>query len=680
MGSSSLPEQLTIESDPCAARAAMTFCLNPDCSQPQNAADAIACRTCGLPLLLRGRYRPIKAIGEGGFGRTYLAVDGDRLNARCAIKQLLPQQLAGTHLKQSTLDKIRELFEEEAKRLFQLGIHPQIPTLLAFFEERGCLYLVQEYIDGETLWDELEREGAFDEQRVRQVLVQLLPVLKFLHQRHVIHRDITPVNILRRHRDGKLVLIDFGVAKQLTRTSLAQPGTKVGTTGYAPLEQLRSGKAYPASDIYSLGVTCIHLLTNVRPDNLFDPVRGWLWRERLARQGMQVSDRLVTLLEKMTRDMVGDRYQSVNEIVRDVKSLPPQRTTLPPKSTIAPKPSSVRLITPPPRDATNNAKTVVEPGESSSIPEWFTPKPASAPPHVKSPGWRCIHTLTGHSSWVTSVAVSPNGRLAASGSLDDKIRVWKLQTGKLLGILADHSKSVNSVAISPDGRTIASCGDDGKVKLWNLETGQLATTLGEHFRDVNSVVFSPNGAILASGSEDRTIKIWNLADYSLLTTLSDASGIIKSLDFSPDGTILASGGLDNSIRLWNVSRRDTELVLSGHTNSVTCVGISPDGKILASASKDKTIKLWNLQTGELIDTLSSHIADVNAVVFGRNGQWLISGSTDKKIKIWNCDRRQVMETLSGHSGAVNSIAIDPEGTTIVSGSWDKTVMVWRWFP
>ncbi|MEO0408214.1 MAG: serine/threonine-protein kinase, partial [Cyanobacteria bacterium P01_A01_bin.135] len=234
-----------IDRDPSSIALTMLCCLNPRCPKPINPDGAAICRGCRRRLIseLRGRYRPLHLIGQGGFGRTYLAEDCDRLKALCVIKQLSPQ-VTGTE----STRKATALFTREAVRLDELGEHPQIPALLAYFEQDGYLYLVQQYIEGVSLAQELQRNGPFNEANVRRVLLDLLPVLQFVHARQVIHRDITPTNILRRRRDHRLVLIDFGVAKQLRLESGQQPGTQIGTEGYAPVEQLRGGQAYPASD------------------------------------------------------------------------------------------------------------------------------------------------------------------------------------------------------------------------------------------------------------------------------------------------------------------------------------------------------------------------------------------------------------------------------------------------
>jgi serine/threonine protein kinase len=280
----------------------MIYCLNPECKQPVNVAVATHCTTCGsrLDAMLRGRYRILKQLGRGGFGKTFLAVDEDRLQARCVIKQFSPQ-IKGTE----AMEKAVRLFEQEAMRLDELGEHPQIPTLLAYFEHDQRLYLVQQFVEGKTLVQELAEAGAFDEAKIREVLTGILPILRFVHEHHVIHRDITPANIIRRENDGKLVLIDFGVAKVLTEHTFGMPGTKIGTEGYAPIEQLRNGKAYPASDLYSLGVTCLYLLTRTKPENLYDPLRGrWQWREQLTPDDRTISDGVGQLLDVMVRDLV----------------------------------------------------------------------------------------------------------------------------------------------------------------------------------------------------------------------------------------------------------------------------------------------------------------------------------------------------------------------------------------
>jgi WD40 repeat protein len=690
----------------------MSYCLNPKCGHPRNPPGTKICQSCGAKLLLKERYRATDPLGRGGFARTYLALDEDRLNSRCVIKQLLPQLQGSVQSKQAALEKAIDLFNKEAVRLYELGEHPQIPALLASFEQDKRLYLVQEYIPGDTLWQELNRYGPFSEAQILEVLYSILPVLQFIHDAGVIHRDITPVNILRRNqgnsngksppdgfrenpearRGGELVLIDFGVAKQLTHTSLLQTGTKIGTEGYAPIEQMRSGKVYPASDLYSFGVTCITLLTRVSPDRLFDPIKGWIWRDYLARDGRSIDEGLAGILDRSIEDMVGDRYQSANEMLAalDAIAKPPPSAPATPPPTTPTSPPHTPIPTPASFSSGRSAAALPKVATPPVVPASGNPIPMGRSTGIHNGKSACVRTAIGHTSWVTCLAISPDGHLLASGSIDDKIKIWDFYSGQPLRTLCGHAKSINDLAISSDSKILASCSDDDRVKLWNLTNGKLLATLGEHLRDVNAVVFAPQGYLLASGSEDRRIILWRLAwndkgaiDAVPIRTLVGRQGMIKSLAIAPNTKLLASGGMDNIIHVWDLPANRPIYSLSGHFNSINALAIHPRIPILASGSKDKTIKLWNLSTGELLSTLSGHSSMVNSLTFSPDGTSLLSGSSDKTLKLWRLSKTKSGElavlqaTFDGHLGAVNAVAFTPDGKTIVSGSWDKTIKFWQ---
>ena len=293
----------------------MTQCLNPDCLKP-NPPETIFCQSCGEKLVLAERYRPLKIIGQGGFGRTFQAVDEYKPSKPfCVIKQFFPQA-QGT----KTLEKAAELFAQEAQRLDGLGRHPQIPKLLAYSTQDNRQYLVQEFIDGQNLQQELEKSGAFDESQILELLKSLLPVLEFIHSQQVIHRNIKPENIIRKKNNNQfnpvrassspennIILLDFGAARYATITALAVTGTVIGSAGYVAPEQA-VGKVTFASDIYSLGVTCIHLLTGVEPFNLFDVSEGdWIWRDYLK---SSVSDEVGKILDKMIVGATKKRFKN----------------------------------------------------------------------------------------------------------------------------------------------------------------------------------------------------------------------------------------------------------------------------------------------------------------------------------------------------------------------------------
>ena len=288
----------------------MIYCLNPDCCQSQNPANASFCLTCGTNLTLKNRYVAIKVIGQGGFGRTFLAIDRQKPEqTRCVIKQFYPQLQGVGSLKKAAL-----LFEQEALRLAELGKHHCIPELYAYSTQNRHQYLVQEWIEGKNLAEILTTEGVFDEQQIRHLLNSLLQILDFIHNRQIIHRDIKPENIILRS-DKTFALVDFGAAKVVTQ-AISKTGTIIGSPEYIAPEQLR-GKAVFASDFYSLGVTCLNLLTQASPFELFsDSSDRWVWRDYLVETSLSYS--LGRIIDKMIYRAIDRRYQSTQQILKDL--------------------------------------------------------------------------------------------------------------------------------------------------------------------------------------------------------------------------------------------------------------------------------------------------------------------------------------------------------------------------
>jgi DNA-binding beta-propeller fold protein YncE len=287
------------------------------------------------------------------------------------------------------------------------------------------------------------------------------------------------------------------------------------------------------------------------------------------------------------------------------------------------------------------------------------------------------HTFSGHTGKISSVAITPDGQILVSGSTDKTIKVWNLNTGKVIRTLKDDLGEVSSVAVSSDGNFLAvgSCEHPrSNVKVWHLSTGKLLHKLLGHQKPVNFVVISPDGEILASGSNK--IKIWNLQKGDRICTLWHSSAV-HGAAISPDGKILASASSDQKIRLWNPRTGEPLRTLNGHGGEVYSVAISPDGQLLFSGSADKTIKIWELESGKMLHTFTGHADEVKSVAVSPDGQLLFSGSADKTIKIWCLYTRELLRTLNGHTAAVNTIAVSPDSQLIVSGSSDKTIKIWQ---
>jgi len=280
-----------------------------------------------LGTLIDNRYRIQRVLGQGSFGRTYLAADDRRFGELCVLKEFVPSSSAAEY----TLQKSRVLFEREAKVLHQID-HPQIPKFLAWFTHQNRLFLVQEYIDGKTyaeiLGERLSQQGElFSEAEVIQWLKDLLPVLEYLHERNIIHRDISLDNVMQPHAQSQPVLIDFGLVKQKVTEwavnsdnfSISDQPTFVGKFGYAPVEQIYQGQCYPCSDLYALAVAAIVLLTGKEPNLLINlATLEWQWHEYV-----KVSEHLSRTLDKMLLKQPQERYQSAQEVLAELNALAP---------------------------------------------------------------------------------------------------------------------------------------------------------------------------------------------------------------------------------------------------------------------------------------------------------------------------------------------------------------------
>lgn len=307
----------------------MRYCFNLECDNPVNSDTDKFCQYCGFSLFLKNRYQAIQILGKGGFGRTFVAIDEDiPSKPKCVVKQLYFSS-SDTEIYKQLVD----LFYKEAVRLEELGNHPQIPSLLAHFQENQQLYLVQSLVPGLTLGQELKQKGVFSEAKIWEILQNLLPVLQFIHENNIIHRDIKPANIIRNSENNTLFIIDFGIAKLIANTDINKTGTIIGSPEYMSPEQIK-GKAIFASDLYSLGVTCIYLMTGISPLNMFDIINDrWAWRDFLP-MGTIVSYQLGNILDKMLENAVSKRYKSAAEVLQAIDS---------------PKPTPIKTTTPPPK-------------------------------------------------------------------------------------------------------------------------------------------------------------------------------------------------------------------------------------------------------------------------------------------------------------------------------------------
>jgi WD40 repeat protein len=667
----------------------MSLCINPRCIQPDHPGNDgnQFCQGCGSELLLLGRYRVMRMLSDkSGFSKVYEAFDRSTPKILKVLKDSFNDN-----------SKAVDLFQQEAIVLSQLP-HPGIPGIepQSYFQyfSRGASTpmhcIIMEKIDGPNLKEWMKQQGnhPISEKQALQWLKQLAEILHLVHQKNYFHRDIKPENIMLRS-NGQLVLVDFGAAREMTFTYLAQLGksgsiTRISSAGYTPPEQ-EKGQAVPQSDFYALGCTFIYLLTGKQPtdSSMYDSLNNeFHWRSFAP----DISPQLSAFIDRLIAPRASDRPKNTQEILTtlsDIEAelshpLPPTRLQGPPalfsSAAFTAVQGSTRVQGKVGVGLWGGAIALALALGGYSLWQMnyinFAPSPTVENVSLMS-------RLEGHTSAVKCLAISPDGSLLVSGSDDQTIKVWDIATGRLLRTLTGHTSSINALVISPDGKTLVSAGADRTIKIWDLATGQELRTLTGHTSYINALVISPDGQTLVSGSADQTIKVWSLTTGQELHTLTGHTSYVNALVISPDGQLLASGSADQTIKIWNLATGQELRTLRGHTSYVNALVISPDGQTLISASADQTIKVWNLATGEELRTLKGHTSFVEAIAISPDGQTLVSGSADQTVKIWNLATGEVRHTLTGFGMRIKHFVISPDWQLLASGSYSKTIKIWR---
>lgn len=614
-----------------------SFCFNPHCKQPQNSDEAVFCRDCGSCLQLANRYEAIQVLGQGGCDRlwrsaardrTILAIDRAQTSlSLCVVKQFWSD---GT-----CYYPRRSIYELSQQAFQKLESCTQIPQCLAQFEQDNILYVVQEYIPGDNLAIVLAQKGTFNTQEVGQVLESLLLILGQIHDCGVIHGDIKPENIICRRSESfngildDLVLVDGGIAKLQTEIETLQPAS--GSPVYAAPEQLL-GKPVFECDLYSLGVTSIHLLTGIHPFSLCDAASGrWVWRDYWLPSSERNRETLAQFLDCLIAPVLTDRIASAQKALGEIQNLLGKKITV-----------------------------------TESLPK-------------KQLTGKCDATLLGHSglfATINAIALN-NSQILASASDDKTIRLWNLQTLTEQFVLQGHTQQVKTVAFHPQFDSILASGSrDRTIKLWDLQTPEAIQTLIGHEQGINVVIFSFDGQLLISGSADKQIKLWDFPTAKVTATLKGHTLAVTAL--ACYYSLLASASADSTVKLWNLATNKLLYTLTKHTATVRSVAFSPDGKWLATAGDDRTIHLWDTTSWQHKSTLSGHPWAISALAFSRDGKTLISSSWDKTIKLWQMNTGQEIGALTGHTDSISCMALDALANKIFSGSRDRTIKLWSY--
>ncbi|BAI93121.1 serine/threonine protein kinase [Arthrospira platensis FACHB-971] len=676
----------------------MSYCMNPQCQHPQNSPGQKTCKSCGASLHLKDRYRMVRILGESANSRTFLAVDEDKPSKpQCTIKQFIgsPENIDSRTGEIDCYKPIEVDLRCRARELERIGHNALIPELWASFEENGSKYFVHEYIRGRNLADELASDGVFGEIQIWELLTSVLPVLEVVHDNGIVHGDIKPENIVRSPQyDGsggnRLSLVDFGSAIPLVEVEQYPGERMMGAAEYVAPEQTQ-GHFDGRNDLYSLGVTCLHLMTDVSPFELFDVKSNtWVWRDYIKRP---VSRRLGRILDKLVERNPARRYQSASEAIAALKRGPTagafaessdQQWILTAWGGIALTILSLILASRlPTRVPETPSRPEIPVRRMPEVrPNYNRNRPNNYRRGYQNRQSSGVRTLRSGDGPIWSLAITPDGQLVASGQTDGSINLVDIDTGTVVNTLSGHNQPVGTIAIAPEGRFLASAGGDGTIRIWDLWNSRLVRVLPGHRSWVHALAFSPDGASLASAGGDGSIRLWNVDTGFEERTLRGYGEQIQAIVFSANGEMLISGSSNGLLELWDRETGQLRRSLAAHPQAIWSLAVSPDGQTLATGSWDRTVRLWDLNRLELeyftslpLQTLTGHGDKIQSLSFSPDGQTLASGDFDGTIKLWPIEPGGLTGTMKGHQHWVN-VVFNPVETTLVSGSFDNSIKVW----
>jgi WD40 repeat protein len=639
------------------------YCFNPSCLQINRDRSTQFCCNCGNALSLCDRYQAIAILHRDNRSQVFQV--SDRLNPnRYILRQIHKENPTNNY------------FDRLVSYLKEIDLHRDIPDYIDSFETDDYYYLVREFIEGDNLETLVNRSGTFPVDRVWQVLLDILPVLHHLHSHELMHREIEPRNIIATDKSVRKVVVEAAPPRRgsppaphiysdkfilvdwisLTKATSAKnidsdtlSGRSSGSAEYSAPESLE-GKPCFASDLYSLGLVCLYLLTGLHPFNLFNPANySWEWRDY-----WQISE---TELNSDRRDRLGDIIDRliIPDLTKRLRS-----------------PSEVLGVM---GHSVADREAAIAREKKHQDASTYT--------------WTCqkfLYAEDGLFSGFNCIDYSDDGKSIASGGDDKKISIWEIETGNKIVTLSGHQGKITDLKFAPNDTILISSDSKGKICFWQWHRDRDIDNKIVHEIDtksgVTAIAIHRDLSILASSHIDKKVRIWDLQTYESINTLSGHSLAVTDLQFSPISSLLASASQDRIVKIWRIDNWELKYSLMGHNWAVKTVAFNSDASILASAGDGKDIKIWDLTTHQILRNLSGHSWSISRVTFLPNSaNLLLSTSWDKKIKLWDVETGEELAVLEGHQDSIFDLvvrAIAPDlRFSLATTSKDRTIGVWE---
>ncbi|PSB28384.1 serine/threonine-protein kinase [Stenomitos frigidus] len=630
--------------------------------------------------LLTGRYLILEKLGAGGFSETYLARDKYLPHHPLCVVKALQVSASST----ISPEAAQQLFETEAKLLEKLGQHhAQIPTLLAYSHEHEQAYLIQEYVEGESLRKWLTRNQRLATEAAVKLLSEMLAILTYLHSHRIVHCDLKPSNIIRRKRDGKLVLIDFGAACQLPETtahiasSSNELAMAIGTPDYMPDEQ-KLGYAQLNSDLYGLGILVIHLLTGVHPREFQrDLISGQLdWQRHLT--DPSINPKLIAIINRLVQSNFRDRYQQPDEVLTDLQALPIKKRFRPYGGSIWQGAGS-KLVLPAMAGILLGVIGIqyvsAQGQQATALLSQLQQRLRPSETHLMMV--RDVALQQG----VDRMLIAPNNRTLITAGADHVLRLWSLTTGTMHKSLSGHNGPITALNISQNSKLLVSGGQDGSVYLWDTDTGRLLRSFEGHRQPVTAVAVSPDGSAVVSACKEGRIRRWDAQTGIRMQSLQLPHGGVTALAYgaTPDRLISASNDSDQAdasmrqIQVWDLSAGKLKRTFAGHTAEIVGLQVADD-HMLFSVGKDRGL-MWDLKREELVTVFPQDSA--NAIATSFNDQSIVTVHTNGSVRVWMRKAGQLVQRESGELGRNLDVALSPNHRYLVSWSADQRLRVWQ---